>query len=149
MAKAGRKPIPKSPAEGPIADLLAIRTRKSRSRAKPTPEQSAELAELARRFSVGLRLFAEGSQRLLRPRLPKGVARPSPKQRRVGQGYQSDRVQIKLVEEFPDGVPSEKELSNSELVNLLRKRFENDRKKTGLAIPHRKTMLRAAGRIKK
>jgi hypothetical protein len=148
MAKAGDKPIPKSQAEGPIADLLAVQTRKSRSRPKPTPKQSAEIAELARRFSLGLKLFAEGSQRLLRPlRLPEGFGRSPRKQRRVGQGYQSDRVQIKLAEEFPDDVPSEKKLSNSELANLLRKRFENDRKETGLAIPHAKTILRAAGRI--
>jgi hypothetical protein len=143
MAKAGRKPIPKSRAEG----LLAVRVHKSRP--KPTPEQSAEMAELLRRFARGFAGLVEETPRLLRPllRLPESVGRSPPKQRRVVQGYQGSRVQIKLAEVFPAGVPSEKELSNSELVNLLRKRFENDRKKTGLAIPHPKTILRAAGRI--
>jgi hypothetical protein len=149
MVKAGRKPIPKSQAEGPIAGLLAVRTRKSKSRPKPTPKQSAEIAELARRFSHGLELFAEGSQRLLRPRLrlPEGVGRSPRKQRRVVQHYQGDRVQIVLAKEYPDGVPSKKELSNSELVNVVRKRLEEDPKKTGLAIPDPKTILREAGRI--
>jgi hypothetical protein len=52
-----------------------------------------------------------------------------------------------LAKEYPDGVPSKKELSNSELVNVLRKRLEEDPKKTGLAIPDPKTILREAGRI--
>jgi hypothetical protein len=71
------------------------------------------------------------------------------KQRRVVQGYQGSRVKIKLAELFSDGVPSDKVLSNSELVNMVRKAFEDDpkAKKTGLAIPDRKTILHEAGRI--
>jgi hypothetical protein len=71
----------------------------------------------------------------------------SPKQPRVVQGYQASRVKIKLAELFPGGVPLREQLSDSELVSLVRKAFDNPQdKKTGLAIPDRKTILNAAGR---
>jgi hypothetical protein len=77
----------------------------------------------------------------------KSAGRSPRKQRRVVQGYQGSRVQIKLAQIFPDGIPSVEELSNPELVGMVVNEFKKDPKKTGLAIPDRKTILREAGRI--
>jgi hypothetical protein len=75
----------------------------------------------------------------------------SPKQPRVVEAPQGNRVQIKLTELFGDRIPSETELSNGELVAMVVKAFKDDpkTKKTGLRIPDRKTILHHAGRIKR
>jgi hypothetical protein len=76
---------------------------------------------------------------------------PPRKQRRVVEAPQGSRLQIKLIELFGDRIPSEKELSNGELVAIVVKAFKDDpkTKKTGLRIPERKTILHHAGRIKR
>jgi hypothetical protein len=152
MAKAGRKSTPKSQAEG----LLAVRTRKSRPN---TPAENEKLLKAVLEIVRDRPSMADILHTSLTPRvkLPAHFI-PEPQrplknakrsQRRVVEHYQGDRVQIKLAQEFPDGIPSRKELSNSELANRMRKAFDDDpaAKKTGLAIPDRKTILREAGRI--
>ena len=62
-------------------------------------------------------------------------------------GYQRSRVRSKLRSLFPDSIPSVEELSNTELELRVRAAFTSDSSLRGLGIPHRKTILRAAGRI--
>jgi hypothetical protein len=78
---------------------------------------------------------------------PANKAAPK-KRRRVVEGPQDGRIKIKLVKLFPGGrVPSDKELSNAELAQMVVNEFKKDPKIPGLGIPHPKTILRVAGRI--
>jgi hypothetical protein len=89
-----------------------------------------------------LRFLAPGA-----PAPAPAVEPPPRKKRRVVQGNQGGRIEIKLKVLFPDGIPSAEELSDSELVKMVEKEFEKDPKKIGLGTPHAKTILRNAGRI--
>jgi hypothetical protein len=75
------------------------------------------------------------------------IERSPQKQRRVVQGPQDGRIKIKLAALFPEGVPSDKELSDAELVQMVVNEFKKGPQIAGLGIPDRKTILRVAGRI--
>jgi hypothetical protein len=98
--------------------------------------------ELPAETITELRFLAPGAP------APTPAVEPSPpKPRRVVQRIQGSRIEIKLKVLFPDGIPSAEELSDSELVAMVVSEFKKDPKKLGLGIPHRKTILRNAGRI--
>jgi hypothetical protein len=98
--------------------------------------------------ALGERLSEGVWRKLDRMTMADGAVREKPrKARHIGQGFQGSRIEIKLAQLFRDDIPPPEVLSDSELVDLVRKALEKDPKKTGLGIPHRKTILRQAGRI--
>lgn len=157
MAKARRKPTRKSQAEGPIVDLLDVRIpRRSRPN---TPAENEKILKAAMEIARDRPSAAGGLHSLLTPlvRLPAhflSSSRPSlpataraKKRRRVVQGFQDKRIEVKRRQLFPAGWPSREELANPDLVQIVVNAFKKDPKIEGLGIPDPKSILRAAGRI--
>jgi hypothetical protein len=152
MAKARHKPIPKSQVEGPIVDLLEVRTRKSRR-----PNTRAENEKLAKAVFDLVRDRPFAGVLTPRVKLPAHFL-PSPqtsppakprakKQHRKVQGFQDKRIEVKRKQLFPDGWPSREKLADPDLVQIVVNAFKKDPKIEGLGIPDPKSILRAAGRI--
>jgi hypothetical protein len=119
---------------------------------------SPELVALLRDINVRLAILGSPEGALIRAPSPyyrPAAANPSaapadlsaPRKRRVVQGSQDARIEIKLKAVCPDGIPSKEKLANSELVAKVVEEFKKDPKIAGLGIPDRKSILRAAGRI--
>jgi hypothetical protein len=160
----------KSTTDRLVRELAQLRERSAAAGRAVTPEVTAWLRELLRQPAIALAraamdsgqpamitvpLVAESEATVLLREIRAEIAQAAaakptpPKQRRVVEGLQAPRIHIKLMKLFPNGIPSEQALSNTELVATVVKEFKNDPRKTetGLGIPHRKTILRAAGRI--
>jgi hypothetical protein len=131
-----------------------LREEIERRRTSPRYREFLMLAEGAKASTTKLQKLAE---QLHRGKPPFAWLRPTtaqpPKQlNRTKRGPyrkpQGDRIDAKLKQIFPpDGKPPAT-VANSDIVEAVTDTFEKDRKSGALAVPHRRSILRRAGRAK-